>query len=506
MAGLQDIVADLDQSLSIGPAAGSLVKELLQLIFSRSDGFKGFLDSFDAAGLGAVVNSWIGKADAPATAPHGVIQAFGGPAIAALAQKVGLDPGVATAALAFVVPKLVGFLTPGGAIPSSTPPAVAAFLSAPAAATPAAAAPAVAPVSAHGATTAPAAAPRAGRGEDTAGVNRFIFPGIAAVLAAAFLYHFLTTDRTPPAPAPGPAATTAPPAAEPPAYAHTPAAPEPAPVPAPAPTAKAPATPAAPAETPVHAPTPATPAASATSHIALSHDAHGGVAVSGVVPDEATHASIVSALKSAFGGSVLDGVSVDATAATAPWLARLSDAFAFLKAPNLHAVFDGDKVSVAAPEDELQAILAKLKDLFGGSVAVAPLPPEQIAAFDVETLTSEATEANLATALNQATINFETNSAVIDDGGKLILLRAAELIKKLPDGTLVQIDGFTDQTGDPGHNLALSQRRADAVRQFLIDAGVSGDGLAAKGHGSAASTTSGASRTDRRIEFSFTHR
>jgi OOP family OmpA-OmpF porin len=45
------------------------------------------------------------------------------------------------------------------------------------------------------------------------------------------------------------------------------------------------------------------------------------------------------------------------------------------------------------------------------------------------------------------------------------------------------IEGHTDSVGNDDYNLKLSQRRADAVRQYLLDKGVAGARLEAKGFG-----------------------
>jgi OmpA-OmpF porin, OOP family len=62
------------------------------------------------------------------------------------------------------------------------------------------------------------------------------------------------------------------------------------------------------------------------------------------------------------------------------------------------------------------------------------------------------------------------------------LEQAAGLMKQLPRGSVVWISGYT--TGNPTSNIKLSQRRANAVRQLLVDAGVNPAMLIAKGYGS----------------------
>ena len=69
----------------------------------------------------------------------------------------------------------------------------------------------------------------------------------------------------------------------------------------------------------------------------------------------------------------------------------------------------------------------------------------------------------------------------------------------------VEIQGFTDSVGKASSNLALSQKRAESVRQYLINAGLDRARLTASGFGeenpvSSNGTASGRSE-NRRIEF-----
>lgn len=47
----------------------------------------------------------------------------------------------------------------------------------------------------------------------------------------------------------------------------------------------------------------------------------------------------------------------------------------------------------------------------------------------------------------------------------------------------VRIEGHTDSVGDPGFNQGLSERRAEAVRAFLVDAGLDDVAFAVEGFG-----------------------
>jgi outer membrane protein OmpA-like peptidoglycan-associated protein len=70
------------------------------------------------------------------------------------------------------------------------------------------------------------------------------------------------------------------------------------------------------------------------------------------------------------------------------------------------------------------------------------------------------------------------------------LHNAADDLKQLPAGHVLEIAGYTGNTGNPAENIALSQRRAEAVRDALIKDGANPDMLVAKGYGSADSIAS----------------
>ncbi len=79
-------------------------------------------------------------------------------------------------------------------------------------------------------------------------------------------------------------------------------------------------------------------------------------------------------------------------------------------------------------------------------------------------------------------VHFATNSAVLRPESHDFLDRVAAGLKANPD-IHIALEGYTDSTGSVAYNLGLSQRRADAVRGYLMDQGVSGSQLSAKGIG-----------------------
>jgi len=77
---------------------------------------------------------------------------------------------------------------------------------------------------------------------------------------------------------------------------------------------------------------------------------------------------------------------------------------------------------------------------------------------------------------------FDSNSDILKKESYAELNRLVELLNKNPDRK-IEVGGHTDDVGDDASNLSLSQRRAEAVRNYLIQSGISAARLTAKGYG-----------------------
>ena len=115
------------------------------------------------------------------------------------------------------------------------------------------------------------------------------------------------------------------------------------------------------------------------------------------------------------------------------------------------------------------------------------------------------TAPQLVSALNLEVINFPTGSAQIPSESYDFLNKAAAAFKAAPAGTVVDVGGHTDNTGDSAANRTLSQQRADAVRAYLVQQGVPAGMLTATGYGDtkpvAGDDTDAGRFRNRRIEF-----
>jgi outer membrane protein OmpA-like peptidoglycan-associated protein len=91
---------------------------------------------------------------------------------------------------------------------------------------------------------------------------------------------------------------------------------------------------------------------------------------------------------------------------------------------------------------------------------------------------------------------FTTGTANLNSGGTGHLAKLAEFLNQHVDRN-VQIVGYTDSVGSNDYNQALSERRADAVKAYLVDRGVTSSRLSASGQGERSPIGDNASDTGR---------
>jgi OmpA-OmpF porin, OOP family len=101
-------------------------------------------------------------------------------------------------------------------------------------------------------------------------------------------------------------------------------------------------------------------------------------------------------------------------------------------------------------------------------------------------------------------VDFEYNSTRLTVPAQQTLNDVAKALAAQP-ALNVEIQGYTDSIGSAAYNLDLSQRRADSVRAYLVDKGVSGSALTAKGYGKtspiASNDTAEGRAQNRRVAF-----
>jgi OOP family OmpA-OmpF porin len=79
-------------------------------------------------------------------------------------------------------------------------------------------------------------------------------------------------------------------------------------------------------------------------------------------------------------------------------------------------------------------------------------------------------------------VTFEFNKARLRPDSKTVLDTVVEILKRYPD-MQVELAGHTDNVGSDEYNQKLSEKRAEAVRQYLVDAGIPSGNMTSAGYG-----------------------
>ncbi len=113
------------------------------------------------------------------------------------------------------------------------------------------------------------------------------------------------------------------------------------------------------------------------------------------------------------------------------------------------------------------------------------------------------TGCSLATPIKLEGVNFHSGSDELTDKSLAILDKVASSLKS-HKGLRLEVAGHTDSLGNDTLNLDLSQRRAEAVREYLVSKGVDAGMLEAKGYGEtqpiADNATAAGRAKNRRVE------
>ena len=80
-------------------------------------------------------------------------------------------------------------------------------------------------------------------------------------------------------------------------------------------------------------------------------------------------------------------------------------------------------------------------------------------------------------------LGFDQNDSVLGSDDAVILDLVVELIREQCAGKIILIEGHTDVWGDPDYNRELSERRAEAVKAYLVERGIPAEQLRVEGHG-----------------------
>jgi outer membrane protein OmpA-like peptidoglycan-associated protein len=177
--------------------------------------------------------------------------------------------------------------------------------------------------------------------------------------------------------------------------------------------------------------------------------------------------------------------------------AQLAEAQARVAQANVAATAAEQQVTLtqartlAQTQDQLRQAQAML--------VASDAPAQELARFGAVTKDSRGTVLTLS-----GGIFFPTGEATLSARARTRLGELADALTKVDPESKIDVDGFTDSTGSEESNMALSDKRARAVRDLLVSRGVAKDRIASQGFGPAEPVASNASpegrANNRRVE------
>jgi outer membrane protein OmpA-like peptidoglycan-associated protein len=130
---------------------------------------------------------------------------------------------------------------------------------------------------------------------------------------------------------------------------------------------------------------------------------------------------------------------------------------------------DTDARANAANESARQANdAAKQADQHAGNAQQAAEGARTFAQNGIDNLSRNVQGMFKLKELKSESVLFKLNQAKLDDKAKMALDDIASSVNGM-DRYVIEIQGFTDKTGDVNYNESLSQERADAVARYLAN-------------------------------------
>ena len=115
----------------------------------------------------------------------------------------------------------------------------------------------------------------------------------------------------------------------------------------------------------------------------------------------------------------------------------------------------------------------------------------------------QAAQTNRGIVLTLGDVLFDTGEAQLKAGATRPIEQIATFLQENPERS-VQVEGFTDSRGTDEYNQQLSQRRADAVAQAIVQRGIDSQRVRALGYGEefpkASNESAGSRQLNRRVE------
>ena len=165
------------------------------------------------------------------------------------------------------------------------------------------------------------------------------------------------------------------------------------------------------------------------------------------------------------------------------------------------ARMSAEQARLSAEQARQQAAAANSQT--AGAEAAARDAQARAAALQAQLADLQAKQTERGLVVTFGDVLFNVDQAQLSAEGMRTARKLADVLAQNLDSKLL-VEGFTDSTGSAAHNLALSQRRAESVRNALAGMGVGAERIATRGYGEAypvaGNDSAGNRQLNRRVE------
>ena len=225
----------------------------------------------------------------------------------------------------------------------------------------------------------------------------------------------------------------------------------------------------------------------------------------GSLPDAATRDRILQQAHNLYDRAqirIIDQLTVDQQIAQAAWLTPLPSLLPLLGQMNGRGsvIIDGRSLVLTGRVSSEQAKGIILRTV--APITLLGLELEDHLLAGAPTAAHLSLQAKLNEILSRNRIDFDSNQSTLTARGRAVLDQLVPVLQRSPRAS-IEIGGHTDGFGAPAYNMELSRRRAEAVRQYLVNRGLP-NRFTAVGYGASKPRSTGitqdALRRNRRIE------
>ena len=236
-----------------------------------------------------------------------------------------------------------------------------------------------------------------------------------------------------------------------------------------------------------------------------AHLEHGVLTLRGSLPSESSKAAILQRARELYGrapGRVVDELAVDPSTGPAAWTGNVPQILPVLGHMAEHGsiIIDGRTIVLSGRVDNDRAKATVLREI--GPLAQTGLELEDHVLAAPPSAPPHSLQKKLNEILSHASIEFESNTTTMTPRSRATLDQLITQLRHAPRAA-IEIGGHTDKYGAPDYNLQLSRRRAEAVRHYFINHGLTNQ-FTAIGYGASRPLSETQTRTglqhNRRIE------